>query len=213
MYRMIQLSTATLSKDFVIVTTDKPARGRPRLFDPDKAVATAQRLFHEKGYDDVSVADLTKAFGINPPSFYAAFGSKTQLYRRVLDRYALTGAVPLLQILGTSRPLAVSLAQVLEQAARAYAADPLATGCMVLEGTRCNDVDAREAACSFHVAAQDVIRNTIAQRYPQDADRLADFVSTTMAGLSASARHGQSLERLLATAQLASVALAQAMPV
>jgi TetR/AcrR family transcriptional repressor for divergent bdcA len=33
-----------------------------------------------------------------------------------------------------------------------------------------------------------------------------------MAGLSASARHGQSLERLLATARLAGMALAQALP-
>lgn len=210
---MIQLSISTLSKDFVIVTTDKPARGRPRQFDPDQAVATAQQLFHAKGYDDVSVADLTHALGINPPSFYAAFGSKAKLYKRVLDRYALTGAVPLLEILGAERPLAVSLSQILEQAARAYAADPSATGCMVLEGTRCNDMEARGAACGFHIAAQDVIRNTIAERYPQEADRLADFVSTTMAGLSASARHGQSLDRLLATAQLAGVALAQAIPV
>jgi TetR/AcrR family transcriptional repressor for divergent bdcA len=169
-------------------------------------------LFHAKGYDGVSVADLTKALGINPPSFYAAFGSKAQLYARVLDRYALTGAIPLSQILGTDRPLAISLAQVLEQAARSYAADPLSTGCMVLEGTRCNDPEAREAACGFHVAAQDFIRNSIAERYPLEADRLADFVSTTMAGLSASARHGQSLDRLLATARLAGVALAQVIP-
>ncbi|WP_062386168.1 TetR/AcrR family transcriptional regulator [Pseudomonas abietaniphila] len=194
------------------MTTNKPTRGRPRRFDPDQAVATAQRLFHVKGYDDVSVADLTKAFNINPPSFYAAFGSKAQLYKRVLDRYAQTGAVPLLEILEADRPLAVSLTQILEQAAHAYAADPLATGCMVLEGTRCNDTEARDAACGFHVAAQDVIRNTIAERYPQDADRLADFVCTTMAGLSASARHGQSLDRLLATARLAGIALAQAIP-
>lgn len=193
------------------MTTNKSVRGRPRQFDPDQAVATAQRLFHAKGYDNVSVADLTTAFGINPPSFYAAFGSKAQLYKRVLDRYAMTGAIPLLQILGANRPLAVSLTQVLEQAAHAYAADPSATGCMVLEGTRCNDLEARETACCFHVAAQEVIRNAIAERYPLEADRLADFVSTTMAGLSASARHGQSLERLMATAQLAGVALAHAL--
>ncbi len=45
------------------------ARGRPRRFDPDAAVVTAQRMFHEKGYDALSVADLTRALGINPPSF------------------------------------------------------------------------------------------------------------------------------------------------
>lgn len=192
-----------------MTTNTLPTRGRPRRFDPDEAVATAQHLFHAKGYDGVSVADLTKALGINPPSFYAAFGSKAQLYARVLDRYALTGAVPLSQILAADQPLAVSLAQVLEQAARSYAADPAATGCMVLEGTRCNDSEARDAACGFHVAAQDLIRNSIAERYPQEAARLADFVSTTMAGLSASARHGQGLDRLLATAGLAGMAIAQ----
>lgn len=195
-----------------MTTNTSPTRGRPRRFDPDEAVTTAQRLFHAKGYDGVSVADLTKALGINPPSFYAAFGSKSQLYARVLDRYALTGAVPLLQILEADRPLAISLAQVLEQAARSYAADPTTTGCMVLEGTRCNDLEAREAACGFHVAAQDAIRNRIARHCPREADRLADFVSTTMAGLSASARHGQSLSRLLASAQLASAVIAQVLP-
>lgn len=195
-----------------MTTNISAPRGRPRQFNPDEAVATAQRLFHEKGYDAVSVADLTRALGINPPSFYAAFGSKAGLYARILDRYAETGAIPLMRILGAQRPLADSLAEVLVEAARYYAADATATGCMVLEGTRCNDPEAREAARGFHAAAQDVIRAAIAERYPQEADRLTDFVCTTMAGLSASARHGQSLERLLATARLAGQALALALP-
>ncbi len=67
--------------------------GRPRQFDPEQAIETAQHLFHSRGYDAVSVADLTKAFGINPPSFYAAFGSKLGLYTRVLKRYRMTDAM------------------------------------------------------------------------------------------------------------------------
>ena len=176
------------------------------------AIVTAQRLFHEKGYDALRVADLTRALGINPPSFYAAFGSKAGLYARILGRYAVTGAIPLAQILRADRPLAAALAQVLEQAARAYAGDASATGCMVLEGTRCNDPEARDAARGIHLAAQAFIRDAIAARYPQVAGQLADFVCTTMAGMSASARHGQSLERLLASARLAGVALAQTIP-
>ena len=195
-----------------MTTKISPPRGRPRRFDPDEAVATAQRLFHEKGYDAVSVADLTKALGINPPSFYAAFGSKAGLYARILDRYAVTGAIPLKRILATDRPLAEALAEVLEEAARCYALDATATGCMVLEGTRCNDAEARDAAQGFHIAAQNLIRNAIAERYPQEADRLVDFVCTTMAGLSASARHGQGPDRLLATARLAGKVLAQVLP-
>jgi TetR/AcrR family transcriptional repressor for divergent bdcA len=98
------------------------------------------------------------------------------------------------------------------EAARRYAADASATGCIVLEGTRSNDAEARAAARGFHLAAQDFIRSRIAEQHPLEADRLADFVCTTMAGLSASARHGQSLERLLSTARLAGVALSYALP-
>lgn len=195
-----------------MTTNISPPRGRPRRFDPEAAVATAQRLFHEKGYDALSVADLTKALGINPPSFYAAFGSKAGLYARVLDRYASTAAIPLKRILGADRPLAESLAEVLAEAARYYAADATATGCLVLEGTRCDDPEARDAARGFHLAAQDLIRNTVAERCPQEAERVTDFICTTMAGLSASARHGQALERLLATARLAGKALAHVLP-
>jgi TetR/AcrR family transcriptional repressor for divergent bdcA len=190
-------------------------RGRPRKFDPDAAVATAQRLFHEQGYDAVSLADLTEALGIKPPSFYAAFGSKAGLYARVLERYAMHGTIPLEQILGAERPLAEALAEMLLEAARYYAADAGATGCLVLEGTRSNDPQARDAACAVHRAAQAFIRDTIAQRDPHIPDAQAaaitDFVCTTMAGLSASARHGQGPERLLSTARLAGTALAQAL--
>lgn len=189
----------------------KPA-GRPRRFDPEKGVAIAQQLFHEHGYDAVSVADITKAMGINPPSFYAAFGSKADLYDRVLDRYACTGAIPLPEILKADQPVAEGLAALLEEAARRYATDSLATGCLVLESTRCNDQGAREAAGVFQVNAEETIRAFIAARHPDAAERLTDFVSTTMSGLSAKARNGQSLERLLATARLAGEALRQALP-
>lgn len=152
---------------------------------------------------------MTDALGINPPSFYAAFGSKAGLYARILQRYAGTEAIPLSDLLHPDRPVAECLTSVLEDAARRYAANPEAAGCMVLEGIRCNDPDARQAACAMSLAAEDVIRRYIAARHPEEADRLTDFVSTTMAGLSAKSRNGHGLDRLLATARLASLVLAQ----
>jgi len=166
-------------------------------------------LFHARGYDAVGVADVTEALGINPPSFYAAFGNKAGLYSRVLERYASTGAIPLQDLLRPDRPVAECLAALLEQAARHYAADPGAAGCMVIEGIRSNDPDARQAACAYQVAAEAVIRDFIAARFPEEAERLTDFVGTIMAGLSAQARNGHSLERLVATARLAGQAVAQ----
>jgi TetR/AcrR family transcriptional repressor for divergent bdcA len=195
------------------VITNKPRpRGRPRRFDPDEAVATAQQLFHARGYDAVSVADVTEALGINPPSFYAAFGSKAGLYVRVLDRYNGANAIPLASLLRADRPVAECLAALLEEAARYYAADPVAAGCLVLEGVRCNDREAREAARAYNLGAEGVIRDYVAARYPEEAERLTDFVSTTMSGLSAKARNGHGVDQLLATARLAGLALAQAIP-
>ena len=196
----------------MVTTNSSRPRGRPRRFDPDEAVATAQHLFHARGYDAVSVAHLTEALGINPPSFYAAFGNKAGLYTRILDRYADTGAIPLADLLRPDRPVAACLGAVLEEAARRYAADPAAAGCLVLEGTRSNDQEAREAARAFNIAAEVVIREYIAARHPEEAERVTDFVSTTMSGLSAKARNGHGLEQLLATARLAGLALAQALP-
>ncbi len=192
------------------MTTKKiVARGRPRRFDPEEAVVTAQRLFHTQGYDAVCVADVTDAIGINPPSFYAAFGSKAGLFTRILERYATTGAIPLTDLLTPDRSVASSLAAVLEDAAFRYAADPAATGCLVLEGTRSNDPKARELTLAFNRAAEGIIRDYIAARHPAEAERVTDFVSTTMSGLSAKARSGHDQARLLATARLAGLAIAQ----
>lgn len=181
--------------------------GRPRRFDLDQAVATAQGLFFARGYDAVSVGDITKALGINPPSFYAAFGSKAELYARVLERYSGADAIPLGRFLRPDRPVEECLTESLEAAARIYAANPDGGGCLVVEGTRCTDHNAREAALGYNLASEDVIRKYIAERHPDEADRLTDFVATTMFGLSAKARNGHTLDQLLATARLAASAL------
>jgi TetR/AcrR family transcriptional repressor for divergent bdcA len=195
-----------------LTTQNVRPRGRPRRFDLDKAVATAQGLFHARGYDAVSIADITDALGINPPSFYAAFGSKAALYARVLERYSDVDAIPLGRLLRPDRPVAECLAAGLEEAAQFYAANPEAAGCLVVEGTRCIDRDAGEAARAYNRVAEDVIRKYIAERYPDEADRLTDFVATTMFGLSAKARNGHGLEQLRATARLAGLAISALIP-
>jgi len=61
--------------------------GRPREFDIDEALERAMQVFWERGYEGVSLTDLTKAMGITKPSLYAAFGDKKELFRRALERY------------------------------------------------------------------------------------------------------------------------------
>lgn len=192
-------------------TKSSRVRGRPRGFDTEQAVATAADLFRARGFDAVSVADVTDALGINPPSFYSAFGSKQGLYARVLERYAVVGAIPLDDVLQQDRSVADNLAALLEEAARHYAANPEAAGCLVVEGTRCNDAQAREAALTYNLAVEVRIRDHIAERHAAQAAVLTDFVATTMFGLSAKARNGHGLEQLLATARLAGAAIQSAL--
>lgn len=187
--------------------TGRP-RGRPRRFDAEQAVATAQKLFHRHGYDAVSVSDVTQALGVNLPSLYAEFGSKAGLYARALERYAIDGAIPFTQILRDERPVAEALAELLEEAARCYANGD-GRGCLVIEGTHCNDTEARDLARSYNMAAEELVRSYVAARHPEAAAAVADFVSTTMSGLSAKARDGYDLERLLASARIAGTALKQ----
>jgi len=65
----------------------RPHLGRPREFDRDAALQIAVKLFCEHGYEGVSIADLTHAMNISPPSLYAAFGGKEALYREALASY------------------------------------------------------------------------------------------------------------------------------
>lgn len=60
---------------------------RPRKFD-ERAVLTAVRdTFWRGGYAATSVQDLTDATGLGPQSLYGAFGSKRDLFLRILDDY------------------------------------------------------------------------------------------------------------------------------
>lgn len=62
-------------------------RGRPRVFEVDEAVEAAMNLFWERGYEGASLADLKKVMGLSSASFYNTFGSKEELFERVVRRY------------------------------------------------------------------------------------------------------------------------------
>jgi AcrR family transcriptional regulator len=60
---------------------------RPRAFDEGQVLDQAMDVFWRQGYDGASMADLTRAMGLNSPSIYAAFASKRGLFDAVLRRY------------------------------------------------------------------------------------------------------------------------------
>jgi AcrR family transcriptional regulator len=62
-------------------------RGRPRLFDEETALDELTALFWRQGYSQTSVSDLVEASGVHKPSLYRIFGSKEELFSKILRRY------------------------------------------------------------------------------------------------------------------------------
>lgn len=181
--------------------------GRPRLFDVETALALGQAMFHEHGYAGVGLASLTDRLAIRPPSFYAAFGSKAGYFKRILDRYVAT-VLPLNEVLLPGRPPAEALADLLERAARTYAADPRARGCLVLEAARsCPDTESAVLARRTTERKRAELRAFVAASHPSIADQATDVVTSTLSGLSACAREGWGVDRLIPVARTAATGL------
>ncbi|WP_342655219.1 TetR/AcrR family transcriptional regulator [Pseudomonas sp. F3-2] len=182
--------------------TDKIRQRRP-AFDREAGVAIAQAMFHEHGFDAVSLSDLIEAMDIKPPSFYAAYGSKAQLFEKAMLRYASENALPLDKLLAPDRTVPDALAGLFVAAAKQYAKDNVLRGCMITEGLRADDEVAREMAQALANEGIKVIREYLDQALPDKAQCLSDYLTITLRGLSAAACSGMPRKRLIEVAQTA----------
>ncbi|MYW65558.1 TetR family transcriptional regulator [Streptomyces sp. SID8379] len=105
---------------------------RTKEFDPDAALRAAQELFHRRGYEATSMADLVEHLGVGRASIYATFGNKHELYLKAMDRYAeSTGAVTVAELSGDGPPLDAVRALVRRFADEAATDDRRRLGCLV----------------------------------------------------------------------------------
>jgi len=168
------------------------------------------KLFHQKGYDAVGVAELTDALGIKPPSFYAAFGSKAGLFRRALERYTAGEANLFPNALAKGGGVAAVIARMFADAARTYPDCDGRAGCLVLYGTRnSTDPEARAMTGEISRASRAALAEFIATEAPARAEELAAFATMTLAGMSAAARDGAGREELERIAAIAGRAFAR----
>ncbi len=188
-------------------------RGRPRSFDRQEALETAMRLFWERGYEAVSLSDLTKAMRIQPPSLYAAFGSKEALFKEAVGLYAATeGAAneALFAAAATAREAVTALLR--GTAARIVrAGEPV--GCLVVLGAL-NCTAQNEGIVEFLRERRRQSASSLRQRLERgrlegdlrldaDVDALADYYSCVASGLSLLARDGAGPDQLRAVVDLA----------
>jgi len=181
-------------------------RGRPRSFDREAALESAMEVFWERGYDAASLNDLTEAMGINPPSLYAAFGDKEQLYLAAVEMYRVKRVEELRGALASEPTARGAIEHAMRGAATEFAKHDGPSGCLLTMSTNCSTVSEAVQAtlAKKRSAARDLIRDRIAQGIAEgdvpastDASGLTDFIMTVFAGMAMQARDGAGRKVLL----------------
>jgi AcrR family transcriptional regulator len=187
------------------------------MFDEDRALEIAMRVFWHKGYVGTSLSDLTAAIGINKPSLYAAFGNKEQLFASALarygNRYGLPHAKRLLE--PADAPLRDRLRNYLSSIARMLTDPSLPGGCLIAQSSyEAGGGNLPEEATRTLTGLRQETRRLLGEvlkqeqaaenmRSETDPDRMASYVMTLMMGMAAMARGGADLAELEGVISLA----------
>ena len=189
--------------------------GRPLSFDRDAALDRAMLAFWRHGYETTSIADLTAAMGIAPPSLYAAFGDKRRLFLAAMRRYA--GEPQRMRDGLAAAPTArEAVHAMLVAAAIAFTGEATPKGCLLASATASGSpasADVRSAvsevrrgiaACLVERIDRDVAAGTLPAS--TNAVALSDLVLAVVQGLSVLARDEVPRERLLSVVEQAMLA-------
>ena len=189
-----------------------PAPGRPRAFDTDQALDRAVEVFWRFGFEGTSMSDLTSAMGINRPSLYAAFGSKEDLFRKAVARYAETDLAYAREAL--AQPTAYRVAEALLRGQLDALTQPdRPNGCLSIQGgVSCSTANSRVA--KFLATSRLAGEAALAERFaraveegdlPQGTDpaALARFIHVVQEGQAVHAAAGVGRDLLEQSAELA----------
>jgi AcrR family transcriptional regulator len=184
-------------------------RGRPLSFDREKALDQAMHVFWERGYEAASIADLTQAMGITPPSLYAAFGDKAKLFLEAIERYAVGPGSAGPRALAEEPTARGAIERWLQESADELTRPCHPKGCMVVMATTNCSVAAEHvqtALAKRRAAAIVNLKSRIQHgidhgELPADTDAcaLSSFYATVYQGMSMQAKDGASKASLLGT--------------
>ena len=177
--------------------------GRPRSFDRDAALAAAVEQFWREGYEGTSIATLTSAMGVSPPSLYAAFGDKHRLFEEASAEYFRRTCEGLDRAaeLPTARE---AIVRMLDDTARAHTAAATPPGCLMLTEPRLT----AQRQELYERLLERLDRRVKDGDLPPGTrtDRLASFLVAVLRGMSGCARDGGTLEDLQEIAETAMAA-------
>jgi AcrR family transcriptional regulator len=164
-------------------------------------------LFWAQGYEGTTLADLQKAMGgITAPSFYAAFGSKEELFREAVELYKKTQGAPIMKALSEGPTARASIEAMLCAAAENVCGQSNPRGClMVLAGINCapankgvEDLLREQRAIREKAIRQRLRRGITEGELPSstNVNALVSFYTSIVDGLAIRARDGASHKAL-----------------
>jgi AcrR family transcriptional regulator len=183
-------------------------RGRPRSFDRTRALEQALWVFREHGYEAATLTDLQQAMGgITAPSFYAAFGSKEQLFAEAVELYRATEGVHAGRALSAGTTARDSIAAMLRASAETFCKPGEPRGCLLVVGAlNCSPANAgvEDRLRKLRLKTKKEITKRLERGVKEgdlppgaDVEKLASFYTTVLHGLSIQARDGASRKALL----------------
>ncbi|MHC8491962.1 TetR/AcrR family transcriptional regulator [Thalassospira sp. SM2505] len=189
------------------------ARGRPRNFDRNDALDKALDLFWRHGYDNTSMADLSAAMALRPPSIYAAFGSKEGLFEEVVERYSERVGKNIWGNLDRFRSAREATRHLLVSTIETFSHPENPRGCMIVLAAPQPDAEHSSVArslCERRKGNVQVLKTIYADAVRRgeiprgaDLDRIANYYVTVQHGLSIQTRDGMDRDALMAVADAA----------
>ena len=188
------------------------AMGRPRAFDTETAVEAAMDVFWRLGYEGASMAELTRAMGINAPSLYATFGSKEGLFRTALEHYEKV-RLEFLQTISVT-PTARAAAEILLcESANRFNSPGRPKGCLFVQGGLAVGT-AHEHIAQILASRRRDVEALMRERFERaqaegdlpvsaSPEDLARFMAMVTDGMAVQSATGATREQLLTLAQMA----------
>ena len=169
-------------------------------------------VFWRHGYEGASMAELTKAMGLNSPSIYVAFGSKRGLFDAVLDRYRERRAVHKQYVLAGAT--ARQVAERFLFGGIEWLVDPKEPrGCLLIQAgisTGVNNEDVPRAIINQRSLTTELVTDRLVRAraegdLPPSADpaALSRYLKMVFNGLAVQAAEGMSRAELRALAERA----------
>jgi AcrR family transcriptional regulator len=156
-------------------------------------------IFMEKGFEGATFGELIAAMGVNPPSFYAAFGSKEQLFRRVIEVYAAAGEAVTKDAFAQPTAFKV-IERLLRNTADAQTDPSRPAGCLFVQGAlKCSDKasDIRDELATRRTLNEPLIEERLRKARDEgdesisgDPAKVARYISTIIQGLAVQASGG-----------------------